>query len=171
MASQIANEENSCMGDKQGERIRQILNYQKTLHHSSSSFSSSLASPTKSSSSLIELMKGGSTSLRRLFDMEHTSLANYFNNYSLSPLVKPILLWASDDDSIHDDPWAEFKKNEVVVACSNDEDFIKRKIRLKSRGRKLIRTKSYKSLPRFRFLICRRIFKFKFRLRLSTRKL
>lgn len=37
-------------------------------------------------------MRGGSTSRRRLFDMEHTSLADHFEEYSGTPVIKPFLL-------------------------------------------------------------------------------
>ncbi|KAL0336774.1 UNVERIFIED_CONTAM: hypothetical protein Scaly_1952500 [Sesamum calycinum] len=77
-------------------------------------------------SSLLDLMKDGSTSLRRLFDMEHTSLGNYFKDYSVSPIVKPVLLWGSDSDNdAHDDPWAEIKqiggelRSELAVRTDN----------------------------------------------------
>ncbi|TXG58777.1 hypothetical protein EZV62_016606 [Acer yangbiense] len=73
--------------------------------------SSSCRGSSSSRSSLLELMKGGSTSLRRLFDMEHTSLATYFDNYSGSPITKPVPLWGSDtEDDEHYDPWESIKQ-------------------------------------------------------------
>ncbi|KAL2479497.1 Uncharacterized protein Adt_32463 [Abeliophyllum distichum] len=196
MASEITEEEEddeekpSYIVDKEAEKqkIKHIIDYQKSLYFSSSSSSSSssfsasrssFSSPQKSSS-LLGLMKEGSTSLRRLFDMEHTSLGNYFKDYSGSPIIKPILLWGSDsDDAIHDDPWMEIKqiKNSfessriddqsgVVsskVSFDHDDEIIRKRI-LRIRRRKLNRTKSYKRLPRF-VLWKLGGFKFRFRLR------
>ncbi|KAL3654928.1 hypothetical protein CASFOL_000714 [Castilleja foliolosa] len=135
------------MDSKEAQKIRQILNYQKTLHLSSLSSSSSLFSSPRKSSSLLNLMKEGSTSLRRLFDMEHINLGNYLKDYSVSPIIRPIFLWGSesDEDITHDDPWAEMKQNGGVFDSRIDEDFMK----LKMCKRKLIRTKAYRSLPRF----------------------
>lgn len=190
MASKITeeNENHSCVGAKEAEKIRQIIDHQKSLYLSSlssSSFSSAVAASSTSSfsssrkiSSLLGLMKEGSTSLRRLFDMEHTSLGNYLKDYSVSTIIRPSLLWGSDThNDIHDDPWTELKQIEDafdseiehqdgVLASQgsfNDEDFMQHDIRLKTRRRKLIRTKSYKSLPRFSLWRCG---KFNFRLRL-----
>lgn len=117
-------EEETCFIDTeaQKERVRKIIEYQKSLYRSSSSFSSSSASCSSlsasqktSSSSLFNLMRRGSTSLRRLFDMEHTSLSTYFDSYSGSPLIKSIPLWGGGDDSDYqeshfDDPWASIKQ-------------------------------------------------------------
>ncbi|GLT89448.1 hypothetical protein SLE2022_074280 [Rubroshorea leprosula] len=66
-------------------RLRRIIAYQKSLYFSSSSPSSlsssasscSSFSSSRTSSSLTDLRKGGNTSLKRLFDMEHTSLSTY----------------------------------------------------------------------------------------------
>lgn len=187
MASEIREEEDqnlSCIQDKEAEkiRIRQIIDYQKSLYFSAScsSFSSAAASTSSSkSSSLLDLMKEGSTSLRRLFDMEHTSLGTYFTDYSVSPIIKPILLWGSetDNDEVHDDPWAEVKQiggdfgsrigdqDRVISSLSscNNEEFMQHRKRGKMRKQKLIRTKSYKRLPGFSLWRCGR-FKFKLRL-------
>ncbi|KAL2250417.1 UNVERIFIED_CONTAM: hypothetical protein Sindi_2164000 [Sesamum indicum] len=190
MASEIAEEDedfekHACMEDKEAQktRIRRIIAYQRSLYFSSSSSSSSSAtssftSPRKSSR-LLELMREGSTSLRRLFDMEHTSLGNYFKDYTVSPIIKPLLLWGSDSDSaVHDDPWAELKiigasfdsgnghQNGILSshASFNNEEHMHHSIRIKTRRPKLIRTKSYKSLPRFSFWRCGVGFKFRLRL-------
>ncbi|TQD87792.1 hypothetical protein C1H46_026644 [Malus baccata] len=88
--------------EAQKERIRRIIEYQKSLHPSSSSLSSlfsssaswSSFSSARRSSSLLGLMKVGNTSLRILFDMEHPTLGNHFEDFSGSSIVKPILLWA-----------------------------------------------------------------------------
>ncbi|KAL0426259.1 UNVERIFIED_CONTAM: hypothetical protein Slati_2800700 [Sesamum latifolium] len=167
-------------------RIRQIIDYQKSLYlsSSSSSFSSAAASTSsfsspRSRSSLLDLMKDGSTSLRRLFDMEHTSLGNYFKDYSVSPIVKPVLLWGSDSDNdAHDDPWADIKQiggalrprigglDRVLSAhgsFNDDQDIVQHGKREQTRRRKLIRTKTYKRLPRFSLWRCGG---FRFRLRL-----
>ncbi|GFP94378.1 hypothetical protein PHJA_001582200 [Phtheirospermum japonicum] len=163
------------MDSKEAEKIRQIINYQKTLYRLSSLSSSSFSSPRKSSS-LLNLMKEGSTSLRRLFDMERISLGNYLKDYSVSPIIRPIFLWGSesDEDIIHDDPWAEMKQNGGTFGTRNyddhqdDGDFMKhnKSISLKTRKRKLIRTKSYKSLPRFSSWRCG---VFRFRLKFTRR--
>ncbi|KAL0375319.1 UNVERIFIED_CONTAM: hypothetical protein Sradi_3447600 [Sesamum radiatum] len=195
MASEITEEDEDienhpCMEDKEAEktRIRRIIAYQRSLYFSSSSsssFSSAAAASTSSftsprrSSRLLDLMREGSTSLRRLFDMEHTSLGNYFKDYTVSPIIKPVLLWGGDTDSdVHDDPWAELKiiggsfdsrnghQNGILSSKGsfNDEEHMQHSIRLKTRRRKLIRTKSYKSLPRFSFWRCGVGFKFRLRL-------
>ncbi|KAG8374401.1 hypothetical protein BUALT_Bualt11G0128000 [Buddleja alternifolia] len=191
MASEITEEE---VEDKEAEkiRIRQLIAYQKSLYFStssssaSSSFSSAAASTSayssaspRKSSRLLDLMKGGSTSLGRLFDMEHTSLGNYLKDYSVSPIIKPILLWGSDDDDIHvDDPWAEIKligisafgskvgDEERVLSSKGsfkDEDFVKHRKMGKIRKKKLIRTKSYMRLPRFGLWRCG-VFRFRLKM-------
>ncbi|CAI9782398.1 unnamed protein product [Fraxinus pennsylvanica] len=188
MASEITqeeDEENPVDKEAEKQKIRQIIDYQKSLYFSSSSSSSSsssfsasrssLSSPGKSRN-LLGLMKEGSTSLRRLFDMEHTSLGNYFKDYSGSPIIKPILLWGSEsDDGIHDDPWMEIKQikgssesridDQIRVVSSkgsSDDQEIIHKRMSRIRRRKLTRTKSYKRLPRFVFW---RFGGFRFRLR------
>ncbi|KAI6675195.1 hypothetical protein NL676_003101 [Syzygium grande] len=107
----------------QTRRIRQIIEYQKSLHwslSSSLSTSSSAAaaaasrsslSSSRRSSSLMELMKSGSTSLQRLFDMEHTSLADYLDEYSATPVVKTVPLWGSSESDADrfPDPWDSIK--------------------------------------------------------------
>ncbi|KAL8509168.1 hypothetical protein ACS0TY_016380 [Phlomoides rotata] len=181
MASEITEDEDQnpfFIQDKEAEKIkiRKIIDYQKSLYSSSSS-SSSFSSSTCSSKNnkLFDLMREGSTSLRRLFDMEHTSLANHFNDYSLSPIIKPILLWGSgtDDDEAHDDPWSRITRSRIgdgdderVVSsqknCKN-EKLEQHWDGEKTRQRKLTRTKSYKRLPRFSLWRCGR-FKFKLKL-------
>ncbi|KAL8036719.1 hypothetical protein ABFX02_12G176600 [Erythranthe guttata] len=174
MASEITPHEDQHKKEEERLRIMQIIHHQKSIYLSSSSSSSSFSSASSSktssssSSSLLDLMKEGSTSLRRLFDMEHTSLATYFNDYSVSPIIKPILLWGSDTDSdrnIHDDPWSEFRQNvrDNRAVCNHD-DFSNRDKKTRKQRKVLFRTKSYKRLPRFSFW--RSCGRFKFRLRL-----
>lgn len=165
-------------------KIRQIIEHQKSLYFSSSassSYSSKAAScsssaSSRASSSLLELMKGGNTSLRRLFDMEHTSLGTHMKEYSGSPIIKPILLWGSDtDDGICDDPWMKYKKVATVNNFKSpygsgsegsfiDREFAYQNSRQKWRKRKIKRTKTFRRLPRFILWTCRG-FRFRFRLR------
>ncbi|KAF4401507.1 hypothetical protein G4B88_001701 [Cannabis sativa] len=158
------------------ERIRKIIEYQKSVYSasslaSSSSSSSSVASSSSLSSShrtnsLINLMKSGSTSLRRLFELEHTSLATYFEHYSGSPVIKPILLWGSDSDNEGYDPWKSIKQfrpsNDSVIdglvgITSNlsfeDKEFDSKNRRAKKP--KLTRKRSFRRLPRFGFWRCK----------------
>ncbi|KAL3536501.1 hypothetical protein ACH5RR_004962 [Cinchona calisaya] len=124
-------------------------------------------------------MKEGSTSLRRLFDMEHTSLNTYFKDYSGSPIIKPILLWGSDTDdngSLRDDPWMSIKQARGLIdRCTSDgqrrsclassEDgfpAIQNKLP-KTGNRRLTRKRSFRRLPRFKLWI---FAGFRFRLRL-----
>lgn len=173
--------------EAQKEKIRRIIEYQKSLYSSSaSSSSSSVASSTLSSSSahktnsLINLMRSGRTSLRRLFDMEHTSLATYFEDYSGSPLIKPIPLWGSDSENEIYDPWASInlsrpsndsglvRENYVNSECSfGNKDFSSQKRIVRTGNRKLTRKKSFRRLPRLpRFGLWKcRGFIFKLRLR------
>ncbi|KAH6798374.1 hypothetical protein C2S51_034858 [Perilla frutescens var. frutescens] len=116
-------------------------------------------------------MREGSAPLRRLFNMEHTSLEKYFKEYSGSPLIRPILMWGtdSDDDEVHDDPWAGVKQIRGGFGSRFGEDECK----LSPQGsgkkmgkpcrRNLYRTKSYKRLPGVGFWRCGR-FRFKLRL-------
>ncbi|KAL7133934.1 hypothetical protein ABFS83_12G172800 [Erythranthe nasuta] len=177
MSSEITPDEHQHKKEEERLRIMQIIRHQKSIYlssSSSSSFSSDAASSktscSSSSSSLLDLMKEGNTSLRRLFDMEHTSLATYFNDYSVSPIIKPILLWGSEDDTdsdrnIHDDPWSEFRqKFRDDRGVSNHDHFSTRDTKSQKQQKVLVRTKSYKRLPRFRFW--RSCGRFKFRLRL-----
>ncbi|KAF3449736.1 hypothetical protein FNV43_RR10467 [Rhamnella rubrinervis] len=183
--------------EAQKQRVRKIIEFQKSLYRSSSSMSSSSASSSSfsashktSSSSLFNLMRRGSTSLRRLFDMEHTSLSTYFESYSGSPLIKTIPLWGggdddSDDQGIHfDDPWVSIKQlgrptiddghGQTKPAYYSDGStfldwggfaFLEHK---KGRvGRqKLTRKRSFRQLPGFGF---RRFRGFRFRFRLIRR--
>lgn len=162
--------------DVHKESIRRIIQYQKSLYWSSSSSSSSLSSAAASSISsfsLLELMKRGSTSLGRLFDMEHTSLLNHFQDYSGSPVTKSIPLWGSDTDGEAQDPcpyWEHIKQ--ISAPLNNDFDtggnvnpsdfasdgsfmdkdfsFNNRKIKYTNR-RIFTRKKSFRRLPGFRF--------------------
>ncbi|KAL5712024.1 hypothetical protein ACHQM5_014234 [Ranunculus cassubicifolius] len=155
------------MSREEKEKIRQIIKYQKAKYLSSSSCSSTASSSSSSSyssssksSSLLELMKGGSTSLRRLFDMEHTSLATHFKDYSGSPVMRPIYLWGSDTDD--DDAgrgniqrttsWDAMKtlqwsRNDSSRAASNGSFSENRNVKPKKNVGRLVRTKSYKKLP------------------------
>lgn len=168
--------------EAQKDKIRQIIEYQKSLYFassSSSSHSSTAAScssfpSSRASNSLLDLMKEGNTSLRRLFDMEHTSLATHMKEYSSSPVIKPILLWGSDtDDGAYDDPWMEIKRTEPSNAYRSpmgsasggsfmDGESAYQNRKQKMRKRKLSRTKTFRRLPRFTQWRCRG---FRFRLR------
>ncbi|EYU26652.1 hypothetical protein MIMGU_mgv1a019813mg, partial [Erythranthe guttata] len=171
MSSEITPDEHQHKKEEERLRIMQIIRHQKSIYlssSSSSSFSSDASSSktsSSSSSSLLDLMKEGNTSLRRLFDMEHTSLATYFNDYSVSPIIKPILLWGSDTDSdrnIHDDPWSEFRQNVRDRGVCNHDDFSTGDTKSRKQRKVLFRTKSYKRLPRFS--LWRSCGRFKFRL-------
>ncbi|PPS14070.1 hypothetical protein GOBAR_AA06533 [Gossypium barbadense] len=159
--------------EAQKESIRRIIQHQKSLCWSSSSSSSitsnaaassSSISSSRRSSSLLELMKSGSTSLKRLFEMEHTSLLTHFQDYSGSPIVKSVPLWGSDTDGEVEDPWASIKpigsldrfetgslSGSVSDGSSMGKDsrFNNRKTR--NSNRRLSRKKSYRKLPGFRF--------------------
>ncbi|XVE76526.1 hypothetical protein DITRI_Ditri12bG0180800 [Diplodiscus trichospermus] len=179
---------NFINSEVQKESISRIIQYQKSLYWSSSS-SSSLSSAAASSSSvssshrsssLLELMKSGSTSLKRLFDMEHTSLLTHFQDYSGSPIVKSIPLWGSDTDGEAQDPWACVKQsgsfNNVETGNRSDfasdgsfmdKDFSVKNRKIHKSNRRLTRKKSFRRLPRLRFrlrlrrfriMICGRLF-------------
>ncbi|KAL4283833.1 hypothetical protein GQ457_16G023560 [Hibiscus cannabinus] len=114
-------EENPYFIDSAAEKqsIRRIIQHQKSLYSSSSSSptitsasaaaSSSSVSSYRRSSSLLELMKSGITSLKRLFESEHTSLLTHLQDYSGSPVLKSIPLWGSDTDGEVEDPWTDIK--------------------------------------------------------------
>ncbi|KDP24473.1 hypothetical protein JCGZ_25037 [Jatropha curcas] len=148
-------------------RIRQIIQYQKSLYRSSSSSpvaSSSSFSSSSRSGNLLHLMKTGNTSLRRLFDMEHTSLASHFQCYSGSPVIQTIPLWGSETDDEIDDPWADIKQIGTSKVAGNDRpsnfasdgSFVGGEFGFKDkksiRGRrKLTRKKAFRRLPGFCF--------------------
>ncbi|CAI0542457.1 unnamed protein product [Linum tenue] len=117
-------------------------------------------------------MKTGSTSLGRLFGMEHTTLAAHFHDYSCSSTTKTIPLWGSDED-----PWESIRG--FGMHCSDSSSYKDDQLRVKattstrrrrSRRGKLSRKKSFRKLPRFpfwrwrlrfkrfRILICGKIF-------------
>ncbi|KAM7463980.1 hypothetical protein LguiA_032101 [Lonicera macranthoides] len=165
-------EEAPCTINTQAQRdkIRGIIEYQKSLYFSSSSSSSSSSSAScssfsssRKSANLLELMKEGSTSLRRLFDMEHTSLATHWKDYSGSPIIKPILLWGSDEEGrVYDDPWIGIKNIGVGVGLDSQsgggqsgltskEGFDDGEFEKSRMGKhRMARTKSFRRLPRFR---------------------
>ncbi|KAL7161941.1 hypothetical protein ACSBR2_042422 [Camellia fascicularis] len=141
-----------------------VAHLRSTSSSSSSSFSSSPIS-----NSLLDKMKEGRTSLRRLFDMEHTSLATHMNDYSGSPIIKSIPLWGSDtDDGVHDDPWKSMNKTvglvfgsrsgaQCVLGAENRSmDGIGLPVGRNPRISKhrLNRTKSFRRLSRFSFWRC-----------------
>lgn len=187
LITEVEDKEPPCVIDTEAQKqnIRQIIKYQKSLYYSSSSSSSfsstgsscsSFSTPRKSNS-LLDLMKEGSTSLRRLFDLQHTSLKTYLEDYSGSPIIKPILLWGSDtDDGSRDDPWMPIKHARAMVDCKSngqswlatEDSFTKRKSIIENNlsrtgNRRLNRKKSYRRLPRFHLWI---FAGFRFRLRL-----
>ncbi|KAG5022683.1 hypothetical protein AAZX31_07G138400 [Glycine max] len=168
--------------EEQKEKIRKIIRYQKSLYRPSSSLSSSAASSSSFSSphkstTLLELMKGGSISMSRLFDMEHTSLATHFDSYSGSPIIKSISLWESDSEHEFQDPWAMIKQigsipfagtereSELASKGSYVEgDFGSHYRNDKSGKRKLTRKESFRRLPGFGLWRCGRFrFPLKFR--------
>lgn len=168
--------------EEQKEKIRKIIQYQKSLYRPSSSLSSSAASSSSFSSphkstTLLELMKGGSISMSRLFDMEHTSLATHFDSYSGSPIIKSISLWESDSEHEFQDPWAMIKQigsipfagtereSELASKGSYVEgDFGSHYRNDKSGKRKLTRKESFRRLPGFGLWRCGRFrFPLKFR--------
>jgi len=114
--------------------------------------------------------------------MEHTSLATHFNDYSASPVIRPILLWGSDgEDEVHADPWLSIRPNGTVFDSGSDyksalavqSSFVGEESSYGNRKErkerpKLIRTKSFRRLPRFSFWRCRG-FRFRFRLRWRLR--
>ncbi|KAM5560378.1 hypothetical protein ABKV19_021512 [Rosa sericea] len=184
------NDEDSCCVDPeaQRERIRRIIEHQKSLWQSSSSSSSlsssaascSSFSSSRRSGSLLSLMKVGNTSLKRLFEMEHTSLANHFDDLSGSPVIKPILLWGSDTDNEHEiyNPWpsimqfgprndsridrqSKFASDGSVI---ESDGFHNREVR--TGKRKLTRKKSFRRLPGFGIWRCGG-----YRMRLRLRRL
>ncbi|KAG5009976.1 hypothetical protein JHK82_018595 [Glycine max] len=168
--------------EEQKEKIRKIIRYQKSLYRPSSSLSSSAASSSSFSSphkstTLLELMKGGSISMSRLFDMEHTSLATHFDSCSGSPIIKSISLWESDSEHEFQDPWAMIKQigsipfagtereSELASKGSYVEgDFGSHYRNDKSGKRKLTRKESFRRLPGFGLWRCGRFrFPLKFR--------
>lgn len=192
--SEIIEEKNddddSCCVDPeaQKERIRRIIEHQKSLWQSSSSSSSlsssaascSSFSSSRRSGSLLSLMKVGNTSLKRLFEMEHTSLANHFDDLSGSPVIKPILLWGSETDNEHEtrDPWPSIMqfgpRNDSRIDRQSkfvsDGSFIEgdgfhdREVR--TGKRKLTRKKAFRRLPGFGIWRCGG-----YRMRLRLRRL
>lgn len=187
--------------ETQTRRIRQIIEYQKSLcWSSSSSLSSSSSAATaaaaashsslsssRRSSSLMELMKSGSTSLQRLFEMEHTSLADYLDEYSATPVVKTVPLWGSSDSDADrfPDPRDSFKATRHYESARRNEagscglsEFASRgtsfveegkktnatRTRAVSSERKLKRKRSFRRLPGFRTWRWRG-FRFRWRLR------
>lgn len=189
MSSEITEEtdEDGIITKFQREKIMKIIQHQKSLYHSSSLLSSSSATSSSSSSrrNLLELMKGGSTSLRRLFEMEHTSLGTYFEYYSGSPLIKSIPLWGSDSEREYEDPWEMIKQtmhntqfyhqsNEVEdresgLASKGSDIFGKGFIKPRNNYMKrLTRKKSFRRLPGLGIWICGRLrFRVRFRRRLK----
>ncbi|KAI3805758.1 hypothetical protein L1987_21643 [Smallanthus sonchifolius] len=188
MASEITEDEDSYFitnKEAQKDKIRQLLKRQKNQYNSSSSSTSSssysllstgatLSSSRSSfdnrqSQKLLNLMKKGSRSLRRLFEMEHTSLGNHFEFYSGSPETKTIPLWGSDsDDAVHDDPWLgiiKFDRGFVQEPEEHQEQKKEEHDESLFRKDKLTRKKSFNKLPSFyKFR-----FRFRFRLRLKLR--
>lgn len=180
------NDEDGCYVDPeaQKERIRRIIEHQKALWQSSSSSAASCSSFSSSrrSGSLLSLMKEGNTSLKRLFEMEHTSLANHFDDLSGSPVIKPILLWGSDTDNENEfhDPWPSITqlepRNDYRIdrqsrfasdgSFIEGDDFHNRKVRIGKQ--KLTRKKSFRRLPGFGKWRCGG---YRFRLRLRLRRL
>lgn len=200
MASEITEEEDEdsyffINKEAQKDKIRQLLKHQKNQYNSSSSSCSSYSlsssgvalrsscssSDNNQSQKLLNLMKKGSRSLRRLFDMEHTSLGNHFEFYSCSPETKTIPLWGSDsDDAVHDDPWmgiVKFDRGGIVHEHEEHEEYEEKKKQESQEERKdslfqthkLTRKKSFSKLPSFYKFRFRFRFRFRLRLRLMSR--
>ncbi|ERN09756.1 hypothetical protein AMTRI_Chr08g202020 [Amborella trichopoda] len=187
--SEITDEDGNMDSEAQKNMIRRIIQYQKLLYLSSSAASSSSSSSSLSASAssslsssfsslsqrrltLLELMKARNGSLKRLFSMEHTSLSKHFNDYSGSPVIKPLYLWESDtDESIPEPalPWPAEEKFRVE-SVERGEAIDRAQYILKEEGRErnddtskvpdfsrprfgnrrtLTRKKSYRALPRF----------------------
>ncbi|KAF5737227.1 hypothetical protein HS088_TW13G00106 [Tripterygium wilfordii] len=176
--------------EAQKEMIRRIIEHQKSLYWSSSHLSSLSSSASSACSfsassscrndSLLNLMKNGSTSLRRLFDMEHTSLETHFEHYSGPPMVKSIPLWGSDtDDEQMHDPWASIEQFgtysdfpvDGLSKFASEGSFMDVKFgfqdrKQQRRNRTLTRKRSFRRLPGFRLW---RFKGFRFRFRLFKR--
>uniref|UniRef100_A0A7N1A9Y5 Uncharacterized protein n=1 Tax=Kalanchoe fedtschenkoi TaxID=63787 RepID=A0A7N1A9Y5_KALFE len=206
MSSQITEEEDDaeapCVGintEAQKERIRKIIQRQRCQYMCSASFHTppikcTALSFCRRNGSLLELMKLGSASLRRLFDMEHTSLATHFSQYSGSPLTKPILLWGSDSDDGASDPWEWIKRSVAEKdfqrvtrsGFSFSGQCVSNGVRnhggkgeagrgfhvTKRTSLKLARTKSFRRLPKLGVWIWRRLrFRLRFRIVICDGKL
>lgn len=139
--SEICEEDDESCGceridaEAQKDRIRKIVSHQKSLYlsshllssltssssasDSSSSTSSCSFSSSSRSSSLLELMKGGGTSLGRLLDMEQISLAAHLKDYSGSPVTRPMFLWGSD--SCEEEALAYWSSVKSLGRCSGKE--------------------------------------------------
>ncbi|KAK4253222.1 hypothetical protein QN277_010552 [Acacia crassicarpa] len=184
MLSEITEEidEDQINIEVQKDKIREIIEHQKSLYHSSSLAASCSSTSSTSQRNLLELMKGGSTSLRRLFEMEHTSLGTHFEYYSGSPLIKPIPLWGSESEGEYEDPWAMIKTM-YNTQFHNQSDDYDRESGLASKGsdfgnrfvkignnhkHRLTRKKSFRRLPGLGTWICER-FRFRSRIRLRRR--
>lgn len=162
----------------QKKSIRRILAHQKYLYCSSSSSSTSALSSSSAgfsslssswkSSSLLDLMKGRSTSLRRLFVMEHTSSATYVEESSGSPMINPIPLWGSDSDCEHFGPTNESVTDGQTKLSSEgsflDGEYVPGNRKVKFSSRSLTRKESFGRLPGFGLWRCRG-YRFSFRLK------
>jgi hypothetical protein len=109
---------------------------------------------------VLDLMKAGSPSMRRLFDMEHTSLATHFQDSSGSPIINPIPLGSSDTD-----PWASIRQtgtsrsdepSNFTSGSSRNGDFESKDRKAKKSNHRLTRKKSFRSLPGLRLWRFRR---------------
>ena len=82
--------------------------------------------------------------------MEHTSLATHFQDYSGSPIIKPI--WGSDTENEVHDPWASIRQigtlsepesdepSKLASGSCRDDEFVSKDKKAKSR--KLTRKKA-----------------------------
>ncbi|KAJ4971018.1 hypothetical protein NE237_004117 [Protea cynaroides] len=149
--------ENLCIinADVQRERIRQIIQKQRSVYSSIPSSSSSYPVASYSSpfgprknSSLIELMKGEKKSLQELLKMQRPSSDAYFKSYFKGS--------GSGFDRLSRSTGGSSFMERGSVSPN------------RSTGRRLRRTKSYKSLPEHG-TPRRKGFKFRFRLRRRLR--
>lgn len=159
-------EENPSTNELKKERIKRIIEYQKSIYYSSSlsGNTSAESSSAHQSNRLMELMESGNTSLRRLFDMEDTRLANHLKDYYGYP---PVTEWESNRENEDDDPWLtinELTQRDSAIETHSMNNQVGPNTSGKQRARnlKLTRKKSFKRLPG---LWSCTIFRFRFRIK------
>lgn len=143
-------EENPLTNTLKKEGIKRIIEYQKSIYSSSLSDKiSAESSSTHQSKRLMELMESGNTSLRRLFDMEDTRLANHLKDYYGYP---PVTKWESNREDEGHDPWLAINEltrpdSAIETHSVNHQVGVNTRRRQRARNRKLTRKKSFKRLP------------------------
>ena len=136
----------------QKQRIRQIIEYQKSIFmaytFSSSVASCSLLPSSQKGNSLLELIERRRFSLGKLFEMEeNTSLATHFQDFRGWPMIKPIALWDNNREDKFHDPWM-FVKQIGPTKDLEPYEFEQENRETRMRNRKLSRSKSFGRLPR-----------------------